>query len=299
MMGHLLNRTILPGLDQFDRFLATDLAFPFAPQDRVVVTVHDLTAITHPAMHTPLTKLYIRFMLARLRTRGHRIIAVSLRTARDLAMHAGIDPSRVTVIHPGVADVFHQLPDAGQTRTVLNKYGLKQPFVLTVGTLEPRKNLRRLISAFEVIAEPGETLVIVGAKGWGGEVGLDAQYRSSSQVRVIGFVPDNDLACLYRSCQVFVMPSLYEGFGSPIAEALACDASVICSTQCGAIELAKGQVTPVDPLLESEIADSLRQHLNERQTGPAKKYHQVRSYKHTALSMIEHFPDLFRVSSDL
>lgn len=295
MIGHLLHLTILPGLDCFETFLATDLAFPFAPPDRVVVTVHDLTAMTHPAMHSPLTRLFTRFMLAGLKTRRHRIIAVSHRTARDLATHAGIEPARIKVVNPGVAEVFHQMPDTERTRTVLSKYGLTPPFVLSVGTLEPRKNLRRMIAAFEEIAKPGETLVIVGGKGWGSEVGLDVQYRNSSQIRVIGFVPDADLACLYHSCQVFVMPSLYEGFGSPIAEALACNARVICSNQCGAIELADGQATLVDPLRKSEIADSLRQHLDDPQTRPAQPSHKVHSYNDTALQLLQVFPDFIEV----
>jgi glycosyltransferase involved in cell wall biosynthesis len=143
-----------------------------------------------------------------------------------------------------------------------------------------------MIAAFEEVAKPGETLAIVGGKGWGSEVGLDVQYRKSSQIRVIGFVPDADLACLYHSCQVFVMPSLYEGFGSPIAEALACNARVICSNQCGAIELADGQVTLVDPLRKREIADSLRQHLDDRQTRPAQTSHKVHSYNDTALDIL-------------
>ena len=262
MIGHLLHLTVLPGLDHFEKFHATDLAFPFAPRDRVVVTVHDLTAMTHPAMHSPLTRVFIRFMLAHLKTRQHRIIAVSHRTAHDLATHAGIEPSRITVIHPGVAEVFHQIPDTERTRTVLSKYGLSPAFVLAVGTLEPRKNLRRLIAAFEEIAKPSETLVIVGGKGWGSEAGLDVQYRNSSQIRVIGFVPDADLVCLYHACQVFVMPSLYEGFGSPIAEALACGANIICSSECGVVEVLPTSATVVNPLDTEGMAVAIRTRLD-------------------------------------
>lgn len=299
MIGHLLNRTILPGVNRFDHFLATDLAFPFASESRVVVTVHDLTAVTHSGTHTPLTKVYTRFMLARLRKSQHRIIAVSHRTARDLSNHAGIDPRRVTVIHPGVAEVFFQSPDRRQSRIVLDRYGLTQPFALTVGTLEPRKNLGLLISAFEEIAKPSETLVIVGGKGWGDEATLETQYRHSSQVRVLGFIPDSDLACLYQSCQVFLMPSLYEGFGSPIAEALACEASVICSDQCGAVELAEGEVTLVDPLVKAQISDSMRQHLDATRPTSPKSRPRVRSYGATALHIATSFPDIFGGSNNL
>ncbi len=298
MAGHLLHRTVLPGLDQFDRFLATDLAFPFGSKDQMVVTVHDLTPVTHPGTHAPLTRFYSRFMLNQLKRRQHRIIAVSHQTARDLATHAGIDPRLITVIHPGVAEAFHAIPDASQVRETLNRYGLKLPFALTVGTLEPRKNLRRLIGAFERVAKPGETLVVVGGKGWGGEAGLGDQYRASDRTRVIGFVPDDDLSCLYRACQVFVMPSLHEGFGSPIAEALACNATVICSTQCGAIELAVSKVTLVDPLQEGVIAHALRQHLDQTEGRPLDTPHKVRTYSDAALQMLEALQQISKVHSE-
>ena len=263
LAGHLFRRTVLPGLDRFGTFLATDLAFPFGAPARVVATVYDLTTITHPETHSLLTRLNARISLSLLRARQHRVVTISHRTARDLSRIAGINPSRITVIHPGVADAFSKpSPPHHEVSSVLSRYGLETPFILAVGTLEPRKNLRRLIAAFQQVAQDGETLVIAGGKGWGNEADLGDQYRTSKRIRVIGFVPDNDLACLYRSCHAFVLPSLYEGYGFPVVEALACGANVICSSECGVVEVLPTSATVVNPLDTEGMAVAIRTRLD-------------------------------------
>ena len=263
LAGHLFRRTIVPGLDRFGTFLATDLAFPYGAPERVVATVYDLTTITHPETHSLLTRLNARIALSLLRARRHRVITISHRTARDLSRIAGIDPARITVIHPGVSEAFSKPPPPHhELQAVLSRYGLVPPFILAVGTLEPRKNLRRLITAFRQVAQDGETLVIAGGKGWGNEADLEDQYRSSSRIRVIGFVPDDDLACLYHSCHAFVLPSLYEGYGFPVVEALACGASVICSSECGVVEVLPTSATVVNPLDTEGMAVAIRTRLD-------------------------------------
>ncbi len=280
MVGHLLQRPILPGLGPYKRYFATDLAFPYAPADQVVVTVYDLTTLTHPQAHSPLTRFFARFMVSQLVRRQHRIVAISHRTARDVTRLAGIDPSRITVIHPGVSEAFLTPPTSGTVDAALARYGVTRPFVTTVGTLEPRKNLRRLIEAFRSVATTEERLIIVGARGWGADATISDEFRGAGHVRAVGFVPDADLACLYHACAAFALPSLSEGYGFPVAEALACGADVICSSECGVVEVVPETVTIVDPMDVEAIATALRTRLDRPLHGGTSKV--VRTYAQAA-----------------
>ena len=136
LVGHLTHLPVLPGnnIPNNATFLATDLAFPFAPPERVVVTVHDLTAITHPKVHTPLTRWFAGMMVRQLRRQRHRIVAVSQRTARDLQRVGGIDPSLISVIYPGVGNAFLTVPTESEVSAVLASLNIRPPFVLAVGT---------------------------------------------------------------------------------------------------------------------------------------------------------------------
>ena len=258
LAGHLLRRTILPGLNRFRWFLATDMAVPFAAPEAVIATIHDLTTVTHPDTHSRLTRVNARLALSRIRARGYRVVANSRRTARDAVQLAHIQQSRITVIHPGVTETFLTPPDSEAIEAALRRYGVNRPFVLTVGTLEPRKNLRRLITAFRSVATPNASLIIVGARGWGADASIGDEFKGVGNVRAIGFVPDADLACLYHACATFVLPSLSEGYGFPVAEALACGANVICSRECGVVEVVPDTVAIVDPLGIEGMAEALR-----------------------------------------
>ena len=258
LAGHALRRRILPGVRSVGRFIATDMAVPFADANDVIATVYDMTTFTHPQAHSLLTRVNARIALSRIRSRGYRVVAISNRTARDTTRLAGIEPSRISVIHPGVSEAFLDVPTPDAIEEALAKYGVLRPFAITVGTLEPRKNLRRLITAFRSVATPNESLIIVGARGWGADASIGDEFKGVGNVRAIGFVPDADLACLYHACATFVLPSLSEGYGFPVAEALACGANVICSRECGVVEVVPDTVAIVDPLGIEGMAEALR-----------------------------------------
>ena len=275
--GHLMRQPILPGLPANARFLATDLtAFPHALPDHLAVTVHDLTAITHPQTHSLVARIFARFMVSQLARHQCPIIAVSRRTAAELIRIGGISPARITVIHPGVAAPFLTPPTHDEVNAVLKRHDIQRPFAIAVGTLEPRKNLRRLITAFQHVARPGQSLIMVGARGWGSDASIIDEYRGPGSVRAIGHVPDTDLACLYHACAVHVLPSLSEGFGSPAIEAHACGAPVICSRECGVIELLPQTTTIIDPRNIDAMATMLRTILSTparaRTLPPARTY---------------------------
>ena len=193
---------------------------PPAARVPLVVTVHDLAVLEHPEWFNRWTRGYSRVMVPRVVGAAARVIAVSETTRAAIQRLLDVD---AVVIPNGVEDVF--CPDGPAA---------EGDYVLAVGTLEPRKNLARIAEACE-----GLELRIVGAPGWGGvEPPADATF--------LGEVDDEELARLYRGARCLVYPSLYEGFGIPVAEALACGCPVVTSAGSPMAEL--GDVVEVDPL---------------------------------------------------
>jgi glycosyltransferase involved in cell wall biosynthesis len=190
----------------------------------LVVTVHDLAVLAHPEWFNRWTGTYSRFAVPRVVTAAARLIAVSEHTSRELQERLNVPDAKIRVVPNAVEDVF--TPD-GPAAT--------GDYVLAVGTLEPRKNLARIAAAVD-----GE-LRVVGTPGWGG-VALP------QNATWLGDVSDGELAELYRGARCLVYASLYEGFGIPVAEALACGCPVVTSVGSPMQELAGADATYVDPL---------------------------------------------------
>jgi glycosyltransferase involved in cell wall biosynthesis len=177
-----------------------------------------------------------RRILRSIRGNADTVIAISECTRRDWLEHSGANPLLATAIPLGVDSGFSPRPASGESTRVRARYGVAEtPFVLAVGTLEPRKNLETLIRTFLALRagapSPNLTLLLVGPKGWKNDslfTLLREQPEAATAIRLSGFVPDADLPWLYSACEVFVFPSLYEGFGLPVAEAMKCGAAVIC-----------------------------------------------------------------------
>ena len=217
---------------------------PAAPP--FVATVHDLTTLTHPAHHTLLNRVVHRRRLRWIRRHAARVIAVSDSTGRDLGTRAGIGAGRVTVVHEARG---HALPTPDDPDAVLRRYDVGRPYVLAVGTLEPRKNHVRLVHAFEGLDRHAPELVLVGARGWRSRHIAKAIEASPARerIRVLGPVPAADLAALYARATVFAYPSLYEGFGLPVLEAMAAGVPVLTSDRSSLPEVAGDAAVLVDP----------------------------------------------------
>jgi glycosyltransferase involved in cell wall biosynthesis len=201
---------------------------------RSVVTLHDLAFLLYPATHTPASRVYYTATGESVR-RAERVIAVSQRTASDAVRLLGVDPSRIRVVHEAAAPGYSPRP-RDRLPALAERLGFdpdpSRPYVLFVGTLEPRKNVTLLIEAFaELRRHVDAQLLIVGARGWLDEPIFAAHARSGvgSAARFLGSLGEEDLAVLYSHAGVFVLPSLYEGFGLPVLEAMACGAPVVCS----------------------------------------------------------------------
>jgi len=196
---------------------------PFRAREPLVVTVHDLAVLRHPEWFNRWTHRYSAFAVPRVVRAARRVIAVSAFTKREVVDLLGYPEERIAVVPNAIEDLF----TPGGPRA-------EGDYVLAVGTLEPRKNLERIARAVE-----GE-LRVVGARGWGG-------VEPARNVTWLGDVPDEELASLYRGARCLVYASLYEGFGIPVAEALACGCPVVTSAGSPMAELAGADAALVDP----------------------------------------------------
>ena len=224
---------------------------PFLRHLQVVTTVHDLGFLAFPAAHTTFQNIYLRLSTRWAAWAAHRIIAISDATARDLVRYTGMDSRRIAVIAHGVAPVF------APTHATAQPY---HRFFLTVGTLQPRKNLQRLIEAFIRMPQNHDTqLVIAGKVGWLGEPlqALIDTAGARNRIHLVGFVPDATLYGLLASARAFVFPSLYEGFGMPVLEAMASGTAVVCANTSALPEVAGDAAVLFDPLSVESMCTAL------------------------------------------
>jgi glycosyltransferase involved in cell wall biosynthesis len=231
-----------------------------AMHPRSVVTIHDLAYLTHPEAFSKRERGELD-MATRWNARvATKVIAVSRRTKLDLIEHYGVDPEKIVVIHHGVSGRF-QPADLHEIERVRKTYLLERDYVLCVGTIHPRKNYPRVISAFEQAIEAGleADLVICGDAGSRSATTLEAIDSSTvrESIRYLRYADFGDLPALYSGSSLVMLASLYEGFGMPALEAMACGAPVVAST-CGALpEVAGSAARLVDPLDVGSISDAM------------------------------------------
>lgn len=226
-----------------------------------VLTVHDLIFHLFPQYHKPLNYWYLRWTMPLYVQRADALIAVSEATRQDLIHLYGVSPAKVRVIYEAAAPHFRPAPP-GDVARVRSRYGLPPRYLLTVGTLEPRKNLPRLFQALARLeGAKRPPLVVAGAKGWLYEETFRTVERLGleGQVVFLGRVPEEDLPALYTAADLFILPSLYEGFGLPVLEAMACGVPVICSRAASLQEVAGDAARYVDPRDPEGIAHALQE----------------------------------------
>lgn len=230
------------------------LVFP----GRAVVTVHDLGFRYFPAAHPLRARLYLEWTTRHSVHRAGVVLADSQATAADLTRLYGAPPDRIRVVYPGVEPPRPVLP--GDVQAVRARYGLPERYFLFVGTLQPRKNIARLVEAYRRwrVAHPGDpaALALAGGRGWLYDPGWT---EGAPGVRLLGYVDEADKAALYAGALALAFPSLYEGFGFPVIEAMHCGAPVIASRASSLPELVGEAGLLVDPLDVDDIARALAQ----------------------------------------
>ncbi len=266
LLAHLGRVSFRPLLPQVRLFHSTEhLLFPLAGVP-TVLTAHDLIFRLFPAYHKKLNYWYLNLAMPLFCRRATHIIAVSQATKRDLVRHYGLDPAKITVVYEAAAPHFHP-PPARDVQRVRHAYGLPGRFLVHVGTIEPRKNLSRLLAALQILRRdrPGLCLVLAGATGWLTEAFFTHLEQTGLQdaVHVLGWVPDDDLPAVIAAADLAVQPSLYEGFGLPILEHMASGQVVAASRAGSHPEVGGNAAAYFDPWDTAEMAYAIRRLLQD------------------------------------
>lgn len=233
-------------------------ALPLAFPGPAVVTVHDLGYIYFPEAHPGLSRRYLDWSTRHSVRRATRVIADSLATSRDLAAHYGVPQDKISVVYPGVDATLARVIDGERLAAVRARYGLPETYLLFVGTLQPRKNIARIVRGYaRWRRDSGRDdigLVLAGQQGWL----YDPRWvEGVAGVRLPGYIDDADVAALYSGALALLFPSLHEGFGFPVLEAMRCGTPVITSSTSSLPEVAGDAALLVNPRDEVAIARAI------------------------------------------
>jgi glycosyltransferase involved in cell wall biosynthesis len=223
---------------------------------RLTSTIHDMTCWLMPEVHPEANRRADR-NFAEILKRADAMIAVSQSTKDDSVRVLGLAPEKITVIHSGVSNAFFDVP-AEAISQVRERYQLPRPFVLFIGTIEPRKNIDTLLDAYaslELALREEFELVVAGPAGWAPRETMAR--LTAKDVRYLGYVPEPDLAPLTAAAAVFAYPSLYEGFGFPVAQAMAAGVAVVTSNVSSLPEITGNAALLVDPRSSGELRSAL------------------------------------------
>ncbi|MGQ9566968.1 MAG: glycosyltransferase family 4 protein [Anaerolineae bacterium] len=243
-----------------DLFHALAFVAPVACPCPFVVTVYDLSFVRFPAAFRPWNRLYLTLFTRHSVRRARRVLAISHHTKRDLVRWLGMPEDKVDVAPCGVGEAFRPLPRE-QVEAFREAKGLPSQFLLFVGTLEPRKNLPAALQALRRLLDAGQApyLVVVGGRGWGYAEALRSvdELGLTHHVRLVGFVPLDELVLWYNAATALVYPSLYEGFGLPPLEAMACGLPVVASDRGALPEVVGEAGLLVDLAIPEQLAEVL------------------------------------------
>lgn len=261
-----------------DLFHSPHYVLPWRTPTRVVVTIHDLIHLLFPEfLPNRLALLYARGLLRRAVRRADRILTVSAATAADLSRYLQAPAERIEVIWNGVDESFRTPLDEASVESSLRAMGLVRGYYLFLGNPKPHKNLHRVLEAYARLSEARPRLVLAGVepdsdsarevRGWAAELGIEAR------IQMLGRLPPERLPAVVRGALALVFPSLYEGFGLPLAEAMAAGTPVVASSTPALVEVADGAAESCDPLDAASIAAGMER----LATDPARRQELVRA----------------------
>ena len=243
--------------DEVDIYLSpASFIVPALVKNRCVVIVHDLVSRLYPRGHNRKATFIEGLTLRPTLRKALSIIAISENTKRDIIREFPFTKGKVTVVPLAGGDIYLPVKDKDRLQTVARQFKLPDKFILFVGTLEPRKNITRIIEALPLVADQELKLVVVGKKGWQWEVIFDRveQLKLKQRVQFLDYINTIDLVAMYSLAQVFTFPSLYEGFGLPVLEAMQCGCPVVTSRVSSLPEVAGEAAILVNPYKVKAIA---------------------------------------------
>jgi glycosyltransferase involved in cell wall biosynthesis len=271
LYGFLLKRNRVPPIDLLAGrpdlfFFPNFVKYPLA-RARSVVTVHDLTFIRYPEYVEAKNLAYLRQFVSTSLARADRVIAVSHSVRREILDVFRLSEDRVVAVPHGVDRSVFRSPAREDATAVLRRHGLEGvPYILALGTIEPRKNLPRLLEAYARLPQRKACrLVLAGGRGWlyEGIFEVIRKYRMQGDVTLMGYCPESDLPALYSGALLLAYPSFYEGFGMPILEAMSCGTPVLTSS-CGAMaEVAGDAAVLIDPEDADALGDAISRILED------------------------------------
>lgn len=294
-----LSMPFLSWKDGHDLLHVNYIAPPMCPC-HTVVTIHDISYEFFPEFFSPRDRTLLSTFVPVSAKRASKIITVSNNTKQDIIERYGVDEDSIVVTHEAADPAFAQITDERLLRRVRDEYGISDDFLLAVGNLQPRKNLPRLVEAFADLIQSGairHQLVIAGQAFWRESEIIDLVEDKHLQDHVVftGYVPREDLVLLYNAATLFLYPSLYEGFGLPPLEAMACGTPVITSNCSSLPEVVGDAALLIDPRDTEQLAqavakalssDELRRELSLRGLERAKSFSWERTARET-LSVYE------------
>jgi glycosyltransferase involved in cell wall biosynthesis len=250
-----------------DVFYSPDFALPPLHRARAVVTVHDLSFVTHPETHAPPLRAYLSRAVPRSLRRADLVLADSQQTGHDLVRYFGAPPDKVEVVLSAADPAFRRVDDPRRRAAVRGRRGIDRPYLLSVGTIQPRKNLGAAFDALRRLRAAGRDLLLVhvGRPGWLCQPVFEALRRCGvgDAVRFLEDVDDGELATLYSGAVALVFPSLYEGFGIPCLEAMACGTPVVASHAGSLAEVVADAGIAIDPTDAAGIAAGVTRLLDD------------------------------------
>jgi glycosyltransferase involved in cell wall biosynthesis len=230
----------------------------------LVATIHDLSFEHLPETFKRRSRAQLRFTVRRTARKAAQILTLSEYSRDDIIKTYGLDPERVFVTPPAAPANFAPVTNETELRRIRTSYGIERDYILALGSIQPRKNLVRLINAYGTLSRvrtnlPPPQLVLAGTRGWLEAATMRAaeQSKARGDILLIGYVPDSDLPALYSGAMCFAYPSYFEGFGLPVLEAMQCGSPVIAGNRTSLPEAAGDAAVLFDPFDESAIANAL------------------------------------------
>lgn len=300
----LWNRLKFPPVElhgfKADLLHCPDFLIPPTLNKNIVLTIHDLAFIRYPEFNFEwFIKKYTK-EVARNAKNAKKIIADSQSTKNDIIQFLKINPEKIKVVYLAADSIFKKLADSEKDKNLLKKYGVDKKYILSVGTIEPRKNYITLIKAFNILKSKAlksnnydvnnskeqyldYKLVIVGRTGWKSEATYNEFNNTpyKNDILFLGHVSDPDLIQIYNQAEIFVYPSIFEGFGLPVVEAMKCGLPVLVSNSSSLVEIAPDKNFLIDPDNTEEFAekiekilknDKLKKELSEKSQKQSEKF---------------------------